>query len=196
MLHLDARIHLEEEELLARGVDQEFHRAGAAIFESRREAHRGFVQARAQLRGQSGRRRLLDDLLVAALHGAVALAEMHHVAGAVAQHLHFHVPRRHDATLQVHARIAECRARLGRGELQRGVEILRQRSTSFMPRPPPPPTALTSSGRPMRCASSRADSRDGTAPPGATGTPAASCATRARRQLVAGGVELLAASGR
>ena len=45
VLHLDARIHLEEEELLARGVDQEFHRARAAIFQSHGEAHRGLVQA-------------------------------------------------------------------------------------------------------------------------------------------------------
>ena len=94
VLHLDARVHLEEEELLARGVDQELHRAGAAIFQPRGEAHRGLVQPRAQLRRQSGRRRLLDELLVAALHRAVALAEVHHVARAIAQHLHFDVPRR------------------------------------------------------------------------------------------------------
>ena len=50
MLHLDARIHLEEVELVARDIDQELHRARAAILQPRGEAQRRLVQTRAQLR--------------------------------------------------------------------------------------------------------------------------------------------------
>jgi hypothetical protein len=43
--------------------------------------------------GNEGRRRLFDHLLVAALDGALALVQVHHVAVAVAQDLDFDVAR-------------------------------------------------------------------------------------------------------
>jgi hypothetical protein len=49
-----------------------------------------------------------------------------------------------------------------------------------MPRPPPPPTALTSTGVPMLWTIARASSADDTAPPGTTATLAASASLRAR----------------
>ena len=64
------------------------------------------------------RRRLLDDLLVAALHGAVALAQIHGVAVGVGQHLELDVARVFQELLHIHHGIAECRLRfaLGHGD--------------------------------------------------------------------------------
>ena len=42
---------------------------------------------------QARRRRLLDDFLVAPLHGAIALAERDHAARTIAENLHLDVPR-------------------------------------------------------------------------------------------------------
>ena len=61
---------------------------------------------------------LLDQLLVAALHGAVALPEVHHVAVQVGQHLHLDVPRMLDVFFQVDFGVAEGGLGLGLGLLQ------------------------------------------------------------------------------
>ncbi len=49
-----------------------------------------------------------------------------------------------------------------------------------MPRPPPPPTALTSRGAPISRPMATASSSEAAAPPGATGTSAATASARAR----------------
>jgi hypothetical protein len=51
----------------------------------------GEACARARRPGQHRRGRLFDELLVVALHGAVALAEVHHVAVLVGHELDLHV---------------------------------------------------------------------------------------------------------
>ena len=72
-----------------------------------RELHGVGQDALAQALVEIGRRRHLDDLLVAQLHRAVALEQVHDVALAVAQHLDLDVPRpRHDL-LQEEGAIAE-----------------------------------------------------------------------------------------
>ncbi len=76
MLDLDAGIHFEEIETLSRDIDQEFDRAGAAIGQMLREAHPGGADILAQCVGEARCRRFLDQLLVAALDRAIALAEM------------------------------------------------------------------------------------------------------------------------
>src|SRR5208282_2996278 len=58
-------------------------------------------------------RRFLDDLLVAALDRALALAEINNVAVLVAQHLDFDVARIGDEFFDEDAIIAEARFRLG-----------------------------------------------------------------------------------
>ena len=60
----------------------------------------------------------LDQLLVAALHRAVALPEVDHVAVLVGQHLHLDVPRVLDVFLQVDVGVAEGGLGLGLGLLQ------------------------------------------------------------------------------
>src|SRR5581483_9716278 len=61
------------------------------------------------------RRRLLDDLLVAALDRALALAEIDDVAVLVAQHLDFDMARIDDELLDEYAVVAEGGLRLRAG---------------------------------------------------------------------------------
>ncbi len=67
----------------------------------------------AQLRRQRRARRLLDELLVAALDRAVPLVEVHGVAVAVGQNLHLDVARTQKVLLDVDGVVAEGRAGLG-----------------------------------------------------------------------------------
>ena len=79
------------------GIDQELDGAGILVARGAGELDRVGQDALAQARVEVGRGRDLDDLLVAQLHRAVALEEMHDVALAVAQHLDLDVARpRHD----------------------------------------------------------------------------------------------------
>lgn len=115
--------------------------------------------------------------MVAALDGAVAVAQVQHSL-SVAQKLDFDVTPRGDETLDVHPGIAERRRRLGGGEMH-AASISAGSRTSFMPRPPPPPTALMSTGQPISVASAIASTTDATGPPGNTGRPAATACERA-----------------
>src|SRR5205085_1934337 len=85
MLDLDARVHLDEVE--AAVLEEELERAGAAIADAKARLDAYLADLGALLRRDAGRRRFLDDLLVAALHRAVALAEMDRVPLAVGKHL-------------------------------------------------------------------------------------------------------------
>jgi hypothetical protein len=60
-----------------------------------------------------GAGRLFDQLLVVALHGAVALAQVHHVAVLVGHELHLHVAATLDELLEVDAVVGEAGQRLG-----------------------------------------------------------------------------------
>src|SRR5690606_38934882 len=66
----------------------------------------------ARRRVEEGRGRLLDDLLVAALDGAFALAEIEHLAVPVAEHLYFDMTRLVDEFLDEDAVVAEGGFRL------------------------------------------------------------------------------------
>ena len=67
------------------------------------------------------------NLLVAALHGAIALAQVHDVAVVVGEHLELDVPRPLEELLHVDVRVAEGGERLGLGDAdgvqQRGVGV-------------------------------------------------------------------------
>jgi hypothetical protein len=99
-----------------------------------------------------GRGRLLDDLLVAPLDRAVALAEVDDVAVAVAEHLDLDVAAVHDGALEDQLAAAERGLGLGAGRGDRGLQLGR-RLTRRMPRPPPPAAALMSRGNPTWWAS-------------------------------------------
>jgi hypothetical protein len=110
MLDLHARVHLDEVELVV--LEQELERAGAAVGDLAAGLGAALADAREQARGNPRRRRFLEDLLVAALHRAVALAEPHGVLVLVGQHLDLDVARRRQELLHVDGRVAERRQRL------------------------------------------------------------------------------------
>ena len=79
MLDLEARVHLEEEELAGRR-EQELDGAGALVADRLAGHDRGLAERVAQRAGDGRARRLLDDLLVPALDRALALIEVDHPA--------------------------------------------------------------------------------------------------------------------
>ncbi len=114
VLDLQARIHLEEEEVAAI-VGDELARARADVADLLHDAERRLVERGAtgltRFAGEErgGRRRLLDDLLMSPLHAALALAEGKRLAVGVAEDLHLDVPRLRDVALEVDARVREAR---------------------------------------------------------------------------------------
>ena len=111
MLDLQPRVHLEERKILARRVVDELDRAGRFVGDALAQADGGGVQPRADRIRQVRRWRFLQNLLVAPLQRAVALAERHHLATAIAEHLHLDVARGRDETLEIDTRITEARLR-------------------------------------------------------------------------------------
>ena len=79
VLDLDARVHLDED-VVAVAVEQELDGARVAVADVPGEPHGVGADPLAQLRVEVRRGRDLDDLLVAALHRAVALEQVDHVA--------------------------------------------------------------------------------------------------------------------
>ena len=145
MLDLEARVHLEEVEL-AVAVEQELARAGVHVAGGLRGAHRRLAHRAPQLRRHGDARRLLDHLLVAALHRALALAERQHRAVLVAEHLDLDVARADDVLLDVHRVVAEGVLRLAPRGVERRRESRSRSRTTRMPFPPPPAAALSSTG--------------------------------------------------
>ena len=137
VLHLDARVHLEEPERGPFGVHQEFDGAQALVLQVQAEGDRRRTHADPQRLAEPRRRRLLDELLIPPLHRAVPVAEVDHVL-PVAKQLHLDVPRGGDVPLQVHPRIGERRLRLGAGHRDRFGEPAR-----IADHPQPPPAAAS-----------------------------------------------------
>src|SRR6185369_13936562 len=113
VLDLQPRVHLDEPERAA-SVEQELDCAGAAVADRARDRDGG-VAHRSPERGRHRRRgRFLDDLLVAPLQRAVALAEMDDVAVRVGEDLDLDVARADRLALEEETRIAERSVRFGR----------------------------------------------------------------------------------
>src|SRR5215813_918427 len=124
VLHLDTRIHLQEEEGAAIGVDEEFDGAETAIAQPGAEADRGVEYRGPETGIEIWGRCLLDHLLVPPLDRAVTLAEMDDPV-AVAEQLDLDMPGVGDETFQVDPRIAERGARLGGCLLRRRGQLAR-----------------------------------------------------------------------
>jgi hypothetical protein len=105
-----------------------------------------FTDELAHLWGDAGGRRLFHDLLVTALHGAVALAQIEGVALTVSQHLDLDVARVLQVLLHVDHVVVEELARFGFGQGDGGWISAASVRTTRMPRPPPPPAALMITG--------------------------------------------------
>ncbi|MCY1501009.1 hypothetical protein D9M68_350680 [compost metagenome] len=121
VLDLDARVHLDEEELARVVVVQVFERARAAVGHGAREPQGRFAQRGARGLADGGRGRFFPHLLAPALQRTFALEAVHH-ALAVAQDLHLDVARLADEAFEVHLAVAESGLRFGGG----GGELLAQ----------------------------------------------------------------------
>ena len=141
MLDLQPRIHLHEVEA-RRPVGDELHRPRADVADGARRRTRGLPHAAAAGGVHAGRGCFLDDFLVPALHRAVALEEVDHVAMRVGEHLDLDVTRPWSDS-----------ARSARGHRRRrsvpracasAIASSRSaaRSTMRMPLPPPPADGL------------------------------------------------------
>ena len=83
------------------------------------EPHRVGAHPRAQVRVEVRRGRDLDDLLVAALHRAVALVQVDYVAAGVGEDLHLDVAGLDDGLLDEDGRVPERALRLAHAGLDR-----------------------------------------------------------------------------
>src|SRR5262249_60741008 len=92
VLDLQPGVHLEKEELTCLR-DQELYRAGVLVCDAARGGDRGRRQARAEGGRQNGGRGFLDDLLIAALNRAFALAQMDDGVVSVSEDLHLDMAR-------------------------------------------------------------------------------------------------------
>src|SRR3546814_17591153 len=110
MFDLNTRIHFYEEKLAI--FVQEFEGAGATVIDLAAGLGATLADALDQAAGDARRGSLLDDFLVASLHGAIALAQPDGVATAVGQHLDFDMERIPEAFLPRYYRIIEGRARI------------------------------------------------------------------------------------
>ena len=150
MLDLQARVHLDEVELAV--LVEELDRAGAAVLDLAHGLGDRLADLLARSSVERGRGGFLQDLLVAPLQRAVALAEVDGVALAVAEAPGSRCGAAWSDT-------SRCRrASLPKAALAsaRAVESASPRSAgvwaTFMPRPPPPAVALISTGKPMALA--------------------------------------------
>ena len=136
---LNAGVHLHEVEAAA-AIHQELHGAGALVADAACRSHGGGSHPFTQLWIQPRAGGLLQQLLVPALDRAVALPQVHHVAVAVGQHLHFHVAGPVDEFLHVEARVAEGGFGFALGGLEQVVELVGGRDQ------PHPPAAAACGG--------------------------------------------------
>ncbi len=118
VLDLDPRVHLHEV-VGAVGREQTLDRPGGAVPGGARGIDRDLPDPRSQLAADRRRRRLLDELLVAALDRAVALAEVDDVPVCVGEHLHLDVARILQIPLDVDGCVGEVRLPLALGRLER-----------------------------------------------------------------------------
>ena len=123
MLDLETCVHLQEEELARVVVEEELHRSRRAVAEYPRERERGRTHGGAEFVVDDRRRRLLDDLLVAALDRTFPLTEMNEIAVVVAQDLDLDVAGSLDIALEEHAIVTECVLRLALRGRDRLVEF-------------------------------------------------------------------------
>ena len=111
MSHLQAGIHFKKIKMTV-FIDQEFDCPGTGVVDSPGGRYGLFAHLAAQFRRDKRRRAFLHDLLVTALHGAFAFAEMNHVPMIIAQYLKFDMVRPFHELLQIDRIVAKRRERL------------------------------------------------------------------------------------
>ena len=106
VLDLDAGVHFHEVEIPVI-VYEILDGAGVCVADALTKADRCLSHFFAKLGRHEGRRALFDDLLVAALEGAVTLTEMHDAAVFVTKNLKLNVVRINDKLLDINRAISE-----------------------------------------------------------------------------------------
>ena len=181
VLHLEPGVHLEEV-VVALGVEQELDRRGAVEVDAAGHPSRAVEERLASGRVHRRRRRLLDQLLVAPLHAALALAQDRQPAVPVARAAG---PRRAGQAPAAAPRRPSRRRR-------RRAPRVAPKPAHRPPRPPSRPVACRGRRRPAAAfsisgkpsaASSPASPSSATVVPGTIGTPAASAPRRAASLL-------------
>ena len=107
VFHLQTCVHLHEVELVISGVKDEFDGTSVNIPDSFGSLDGGLTDLCADLLSNL-RRCLLDDLLMTALDGAVALVKVYIVTMAIAEYLKFDVTRFLNVSLNDHVLIVEA----------------------------------------------------------------------------------------
>ena len=123
VLHLNAWIHLNEIPLARFVIDEELDGACVRVVHFTGQFDRCIAKTINDLLLHAIARRLLDDLLVTALHGAVALMQMQHGAVFIGQNLHFDVLGLADEFFEEDRTIAESAFRLGLGFIEQFFEV-------------------------------------------------------------------------
>ena len=123
MLDLQAGVHLEEVEVPVL-VDDELDRTGAVVLNRPGQRDRLLTHRLAGLGVQERRRRLLDDLLVTALNGALALVEVDDVAVLVPEHLDLDMAGLGHELFDEYAIIAKAVAGFGLGGREALLHVL------------------------------------------------------------------------
>src|SRR3989338_5301723 len=109
VFNLYAGVHFHEIEIIVL-VEQEFDGTRIFIANGTASLNAQIADVFALRLGDLRRRCNFDQFLVAALDGAVAFKQVNHVAVAVAQYLHFNMPRVDHAFLQKNFRLAKSLA--------------------------------------------------------------------------------------
>ncbi len=136
------RVFISMKKYSPSGREQPLDRPGRAIARRPRGVHGDLADPRAQLRVDGGRRRLLDELLMAPLDRAVALAEEQHGAVRVGEDLRLDVTRVLEVALDVDGVVGEVLEALPLRRLEGARSASEASETSSMPLPPPPAAAL------------------------------------------------------
>ena len=122
VLDLEPGVHLEEEELAV--LVEELDGAGVDVVARLGDLDRRLAHGLADLVGEVEGRGLLDQLLVAALRRAVALADPDAVAVRVGDDLHLDVAGPREVALDVALVASEALECLGLGRLERAVGLV------------------------------------------------------------------------
>lgn len=120
---LEAGVHLQEVRASV-GGDEELDRARSLVRDGAGGGDGGLVEGRAQGFGEARGGGFLDDLLVAALEGAVAGAECPDGAVGVGEDLHLDVAAAFDVGLGEDLAVAEGGAGFGGGRVQGFLELV------------------------------------------------------------------------
>src|SRR3984885_11073760 len=118
MLDLDARVDLQEIEIVALDVVEKLDRSGVSVADRGQKVDRRLVQPVPCCFGKRRRGRFFDHLLIPALKRAIALAKVKHSPVAKTEDLYFDMPSVLHVALDIKRAVSEGFLGLDRGALE------------------------------------------------------------------------------